>query len=80
MSFSEYYNYSYISIQQYTDFLKYIYVCFCQESGDGVLKYIGDMLRNETQLRCTDIGGCLGQVKAGSSVYVNVNLTTNFDY
>jgi len=36
------------------------------------------MLRNDTRLRCLDTDKCLDQVKAGSSVYVNVNLLYSF--
>ena len=50
-----------------------------KDSEVGINKFIGDMLREQPQLRCPNVNNCLDRVRAiGSDVYVHVYIFWNY--
>lgn len=43
---------------------------------DGIFKYLGDQLRNEPDLRCSETEQCMERVRKGSSAYVQVKINS----
>ena len=43
-----------------------------KNADSGIFKYLGDQLRGNPELRCSESGRCLSQVRNGSHVYTQV--------
>ena len=52
--------------------MDFIINCMWQNGKDGIVKQLGDMLRADPSLRCTNTSDCLVKVKSGSHVYIQV--------